>query len=477
MKTLNLSIKKGKEALYLRAAQAIRSAIKEGVLKPGELLPSARGLAQELSCHRHTVLSAFNELVAEGWIEGEERKSFRVSEDLPDDYFISQKSERDNEKKQSDYRLVREARITKKDVGQKIKYAFQSGLPDLRLFPNEQLRSCINDSIKRLGSNLLGYSSPFGHQPLIMEIEKYLRRVRSIKDRKIIVTNGSQEGIFIIGQLFLKPGDTVLVESFGYPPAWEALRASGAKLLGVPVDDSGIVIEELKKILRRKKPRLIYTTPLHQYPTTVTLPVPRRLELYELAAEYGIPILEDDYDHEFHYRSQPLPPLASNDPSGLVLYVSTFSKVLYPAARCGFMAVPENLFKPLSDFKRIVSRQNDTIIQDAIARWMRDGGFERHMRKMRRNYQQRRDATVEFLQNYDVNFNLPDGGMALWLDTKVNASKLSQMADKNGVHVNPEKYFTLDDRAGRHLRLGYANQTPQEIRNGLKILMRLRDSF
>ena len=473
MKALNLTLPKNKNALYLRLAQALRRAIKVGSVKPGEALPSARELAMNLSCHRHTVLAAFNELVAEGWIQGQERKTFSVSTDLPDGYFKPKKDAYRKNGTKLNYRLVRKANISKKDISPQIKYAFQSGLPDLRLFPNEQLRLCINDSIKRMGSRLLTYSNPFGHQPLIDEIEKYLRRVRSINNRKIIVTNGSQESIFILAQCFLKPGDTVLVEELGYPPAWEALRASGANLLGMPINENGIIIEELKKILEQRKVRLIYTTPLHQYPTTVTLPLPRRLELYQLAAKYKVPLLEDDYDHEFHYRSQPLAPLASNDPHDLVLYVSTFSKVLYPAARCGFMAVPEKLFKPLSDFKRIISRQNDNIIQDAIARWMKEGGFERHMRKMRRTYQQRRDSMTEYLQNFDVDWHLPDGGMALWLNTKVNSSKLSLLADKNKVHVTPEKFFSLSKKNGVHLRLGYANQTPQEIHEGLKVLMTL----
>jgi len=473
MKALNLQIKKGKKAYYLRLADAIRQAIKIGQIRPGEYFPSARVLATELQCHRHTVMAAINELMAEGWINSQERKGYIVSKDLPQDYFISRPTAKSPESSPHVYNIARDIVVPRRNATSGMKYSFQSGMPDLRLFPYDELRSCFSDSLKSMDSALLSYGEPFGHAPFIEEISCYLRRVRSITNRKIIITHGSQEAIFIIGQLLLSPGDNVAVEELGYPPAWAALKSTGARLVGIPVDHAGMDTEALEKILKRRKIALIYTTPLHQYPTTVTLPIDRRLKLYQLAAKYNVPILEDDYDHEFHFRSQPLAPLAGSDPSGLVLYVSTFSKVLYPSARLGFMAIPEQIFNRLSDFKRIISSQNNTLTQDAIARWMRDGGLERHMRKMRRIYQLRRDCMAEILSQSGMDFTLPDGGMALWVDTKVNSARLAQRANEKGVFIMPAQQFSLDGKLSQLVRLGYANQSPDEIKRGLNLILQL----
>jgi GntR family transcriptional regulator/MocR family aminotransferase len=274
----------------------------------------------------------------------------------------------------------------------------------------------------------------------------------------------------------VQPGDKVAVERLGYPPAWKALRAAGGVLVPVNIDDEGMDPDSLAKTLRGQKIRLIYITPQHQYPTTATLPISRRLRIYELAARAGVPILEDDYDHEFHYRSQPLAPLASRDPDGLVVYVSTFSKVLFPSARIGLMAVPAGLTVPLTAYKGLVTRQNETLIEDALARWIASGGFERHLRRMRRIYEERRDAAIESLTQgkaagYPLSWYAPDGGMAIWLNVGADADRVARRAGCMGAYVAPESVFQLIRTPSRHLRLGFANQSSQEIRQGLRLVL------
>jgi GntR family transcriptional regulator/MocR family aminotransferase len=300
--------------------------------------------------------------------------------------------------------------------------------------------------------------------------------VRAVSDREILVTHGSQEAIFLTAQLLIRPGDAVAVERLGYGPAWEALRAAGARLVPIATDEDGIDPEDLARVARRRRLRLLYTTPLHQYPTTATLPLPRRLRLYEVATQADIPILEDDYDHEFHYRSQPLAPLASRDPAEQIIYISTFSKILFPSARIGFMAVPRGLAPALAEYRRIVSRQNETLLQDAVARWMVDGGFERHLRRMRRTYEERRAAMVTALEagraeGLPWRWRTPDGGMAIWVDTGQNADEVARRALARGVYVQAESNYQLRKNGiSRHLRLGFANQTPSEIQEGMRLL-------
>jgi GntR family transcriptional regulator/MocR family aminotransferase len=223
--------------------------------------------------------------------------------------------------------------------------------------------------------------------------------------------------------------------------------------------------------------RLIYLTPHHQYPTTVTLPTARRLRIYELASRHQIPIVEDDYDHEFHFRSQPIAPMASSDPCGLVIYISTLSKIMFPSARIGFLAVPEELFEPLARQRAIVTRQNSIFMQDAIARWMDSGGFERHLKRMRRVYEERRDAMIASLEDgrhrgLPLAWTVPDGGMALWLDTGLDSDAVAARAAEAGVYVSAESEFRPGPpHSGTHLRLGFASQSPQEIQAGIGLLM------
>jgi GntR family transcriptional regulator/MocR family aminotransferase len=339
-----------------------------------------------------------------------------------------------------------------------------------------EFKSHLYDSLR--DTSLLSYGAPEGHPQLLEEVATYLRRVRGVDHREIVITHGSQEAIFLLAQLLIGPGDAVVVESLGYPPALEALRFSGATLVPVSVDQDGLDIEGLERAIAKHRIRMIYLTPLHQYPTMATYSASRRLALYELAQKHGILILEDDYDHEYHYTSQPIAPLASFDPAGLVLYVSTFSKVLFPSARVGFLAVPKPIGTEVARLKRISSRQNEQLMQAAIARWMKAGGFESHLRRMRRTYHSRRDAIVEDLYRWKKRFESlefvePDGGMAVWMNIGVDSSKFSSRADKASILVNPEQSYRLDGRAGTHLRLGFAGQTEAENRVALNEMFKI----
>lgn len=476
MRELNLTLSSDNGPVYLKLSHAIRSQIQKGILKPGETLPSTRRMAEHFGLNRHTIMGAIEELVAEGWVTAVERKGYQVSQFLPSSFFVSTKKKTILTKKQSI-----SLPLTKIPVdypfwnNKEYKYRFQSGLADLRMFPIEEFRTCLNDSVKRMGDKILNYAAPEGLPSLIQEVDAYLRRMRSIHDRSIVITNGSQEALFITAQLLLKEGSAVGVEQWGYVPAWEALKIAGGNLVPIPMDENGILPDAFEASIKKHGLKLLYLTPLHQYPTTLTMPITRRKEIYALAVKHNVVILEDDYDHEYHFRSEPLAPMASDDPAGIIIYISTFSKVLFPSARIGYLAVPESLHGPFLRFKRVLSRQNDSLLQDAVARWMRDGAFERHLRKMRRTYASRRDCIVETIQEmekegYAVSVNVPDGGMAVWMNTHQDSEKVAMKASKKGVYVVPETAYTLKKEKGTHLRLGFANQNEKEISAGMQIL-------
>lgn len=481
MLELNLSIPQDRRAGYLRIAEGLRQAIQSGRLKPGERLPSCRRLAGALGVHRHTVTAATDELVAEGWLEGGARRAHRVSAVLPSDFFRPRaRRAPPRPQKKLKWRLARDARIPHVSGGaarDSCRYSFSGGVPDLRLFPYEEFRACMAQSLRQSPSRRGDYGDPAGHPEFIERMALYLRRVRALTGRRILVTHGSQEGMFLVGQLLLRPGDKVAVDEIGFQPAWDAFRSAGAELVPVRLDAQGMVPDALEAALERHEIRLIYLTPHHQYPTTVTLPAARRMRIYELASRRGIPIMEDDYDHEFHFRSHPIAPVASADPCELVIYTSTLSKIMFPSIRLGFLAVPEAIYQPLVDLRAVVTRQSNVFLQDAVARWMDNGGFERHLRRMRRVYQERRDALVSALtagrrSGLPLEWAVPDGGMALWLDCGMDADAVAREARARGVLVLPESRYRFNaDRPGTHLRLGYASRTPEEIDGGMSLLL------
>ena len=379
MLDLVLTVPQDSRPGYLRIAEALRVAIQAGQAKPGEKLPSSRVLAEMLGVHRHTVTAAMDELVAEGWLESGERRAHRVCEVLPSEFFSPKGAGKKTSvfERKFKWRLARHSNTYICGLADTRGYThvFQGGQPDLRLFPYDEFRTYVAETMRRAPAALGGYGDPAGHAGFIARLEEYLRRMRAITGRRIVVTHGAQEAIFLISQLLVVPGDKVAVEVPGYSAAWDAIRAAGGEPVPIKVDANGMDPDALEAAIGKHRIRLIYLTPHHQYPTTVTLPAARRMRIYELASRHQIPIVEDDYDHEFHFRSQPIAPMASNDPCGLIIYISTLSKVMFPSARIGFMALPEELYAPLARQRAIVTRQNSMFMQDAVARWMEDGGF------------------------------------------------------------------------------------------------------
>jgi GntR family transcriptional regulator/MocR family aminotransferase len=300
--------------------------------------------------------------------------------------------------------------------------------------------------------------------------------VRSLSGRALLVTHGSQEALLLVALLLLAPGDAVAVEDPGYPPAWEAFRAAGARLVPVPVDAQGLDVAALTRTLDRHPVRLIYTTPLHQYPTCVTMPMPRRLELLELSARRGVPVLEDDYDHEYHYRATPMPPLAAHAAAGHVLYVASFSKLLFPSARIGVLAASAAFVEKATRLRRATARAGDRLLQAALARFLADGGLERHLRRTRLVHEARRDAFAQALGagGDDVEFALPDGGVNLWARIGRGSSRtLAERALQHGIRLSPDTELHGDGRSQARFRLGFARHTPDEMQRGVRLLLQL----
>lgn len=468
-----------KKQLFFEVSDSIRSAILEGRIKPGSWLPSSRTLGAHFSAHRHTITSSLEQLVKEGWLKNFERKGFIVVEDLS--HLKALNSKQPAEKrftgtpKKHRWELASRVELASFAPKEDTKFNFQSGLADLSLFPLDDFRSCLWSALRTPDLSLLDYSSPFGYEPLREEIASYIERMRSVRGKTIMITNGSQEGIYLAMRLLLSKGDAVAIERIGYPPVREALKFCGAKICGIDQDQEGIDPDSLEKVAKKRRLNLLFLTPTHQFPTTGNLSAERRIKIYAIAAQYGIPIIEDDYDHEFQFDSYPPLPLAANDPEGLVIYVSTFSKVMFPSSRLAFAALPTALADDVAQLRRIVSHQNDTIMQAAMVNFMREGLYERHLKKMLKVYMLRMNAMHDALTRISahgvkLDWRCPTGGMAFWLNCFKNSDRLVASALKRGVFVTPESYYRIDAKPGTHIRLGYSNQNEDAIKAGLEKL-------
>lgn len=474
-----------KQPKYLQLAANIRLAIRNGQLLPNEALPSVTQLGDMLAVNRHTVMKGLAELVAEGWLESQERIGYRVVADLPieSSINISPQSKAKlaalSEDEDFNFELVKRGCPLPEYPSNKYQYNFTGGQPDMSLFPYAEFKSQMSDVLTRADTSHFGYGDSAGDVQLIEEIKVYLRRVRALTNREVVITNGSQEALFIIAQLLLQTGDKVAVENLGYPPAWATFKSSGAQLVGIEQDQLGMFPTALEEQLKLGKVKLIYLTPLHQYPTTVTLPISRRMKIYQLARHYKIPIIEDDYDHEFHYSCQPLAPMASDDPVGLVIYISTFSKIMFPGARIGFIAVNKSLAQAVAEYRLLICHKGNVLMQSALARWMKSGEFERHLRRVTRKYHQRRDHAVQLLSQEPIfSCDIPDGGMALWLkitNDKVSTQDLVVKAKEQGIYLQHEGDFQLDDKSNsdRYLRMGFASMSEEKFAQGIKLIIGL----
>src|SRR5215469_10128886 len=279
----------------------------------------------------------------------------------------------------------------------------------------------------------------------------------------------------LIARSILRPGDVIAVEELGYSSAWEAFRQAGAKLIGVPVDPDGLQVDVLERILRRRAIRAVYVTPHHQFPTTVTMSAGRRLRLLDLAKATRMAIIEDDYDYEFHYDGRPVLPLASADGFGVVVYVGTFSKVLAPALRLGYVAAPTELIEHMAAHRSHLDTQGDQVLEYAVAELLEEGEIQRHIRRVRREYRARRDTLVEELNERLGNiltFDVPAGGIALWVRANdgYNVDKWASAARQHGVIVVTAAAFTFNRRPAPYMRLGFASLNTLELRDGVRRL-------
>ena len=461
----------GRKTRWLGVAATLRASLAAGRFAPHEALPSTRELAREHDVHRHTVLVALDALVAEGLLRVEPRRGYFVCPASPQ---LVAPQLPAAALPFGGFRLVRGRDADAREQLPAPSIAMHAALPDTSLLPLDELRAAYAHVLRKRGRAALGELDERGLPALRRELTRYVRRARGFVPRALLVTRGSQEALALVAQVLLRPGDKVLIEEPGYPQAADMFRALGAKLVPLPVDAGGLRIDALANALARGTPRLLYTTPNHHYPTTVTLSAPRRAALLQLTSRHDVPVLEDDYDHEYHYRGAPQPPLAASQ-ARHVVYVGTLSKLVAPSVRVGFACGEAQLLDAMLRVRGLWQRGQEGVTQSALADWMADGGLDRHLRRARRVYAERRDRALAALsraaEQVPIELTPPDGGLAIWsVWPEHDVAELARRAAARGVWVLPETLTSLK-RRGHGIRLAFGAVTPEQFEAGLSVLV------
>lgn len=461
------------KSLVARVVQSIADDIRRERLQPGDELPGARALARAAGVGRNTVVAAYRELAAEGWISVRPREVPVVTKDLP--------------------RASRSSIARARRVATDVPFSFRAasvdtfsptgrpkglldlggGIPDVRLLPRMDVSRALRRALHgRESREALSYGDARGHRRLRAAVAAMLRerRALAINEDRILITRGSQMAIALVARAVLGAGKRIAIEDPGYRAAWAAFAAEGASLVPLPVDRDGMRVDALAAA----RVDAVYTTPHHQYPTMATLSASRRLQLLQLAPTRGLCVIEDDFDYELAYEGRPVLPLASADEHGSVVYVGTLSKVLAPGLRIGYVVAPESFVATLARHRVAVDRQGDHVTELAIAELLEDGVIERSIRRCRRIYRDRRDALVEALHRQlgdRLRFRVPTGGMSLYAGVhglKGTVSAWARRAQEEGVLFFPGRAFEFRESETAHARFGFAALDVLEIRDAVQ---------
>ncbi|WP_162903383.1 MocR-like pyridoxine biosynthesis transcription factor PdxR [Taibaiella koreensis] len=470
-------------SIYVQVCNGFISLITRGTLQPADALPSSRVLSGLIGVNRNTVKLAYEELISQGWAESVERKGIFVLSKLPTvSRYKTEDLVNDPGKQTTSFTWSNPFESSPgSDNFQRSILTIDDGFPDVRLTPVDLLmREYRSLSRKFYGKNFLKYGYPKGAKSLREALCSHLADTRglTISPEDILITKGSQMGIYLATQLLLSSQDKIAVGWSNYRSADEIFRYAGAQLVRIPVDESGMNVDVLEDILKRETIRAVYIIPHHHFPTTVTMSIDRRMKLLKLARAYHFAIIEDDYDFDFHYNNKPYIPLASIDHNHNVIYIGSVTKTFAPALRIGFLIAEQKFVDACSSLRQLIDKQGDSLLEEAFSCLYDNGEMERHFRKTIKVYQQRRDLFCEILNTSFRNilsFDIPEGGLAVWslFNRDIDLKVLSQNALKKGLQLGDGSFYDNEVCKPNGLRLGFASLNEREITRSLELLRKI----
>ncbi|SMD31995.1 GntR family transcriptional regulator / MocR family aminotransferase [Reichenbachiella faecimaris] len=452
--------------VYLQISDTIISEIMQGRIQKGFKMPGSRSLAIFLKVNRKTILQAYDELMAQGWMEIIPTKGTFIKESLPE-IKLRPLGEAASQLPASTPSIA-----TKYDIPRG-EHVIDDGTPDYRLAPIDLLLKTARSVSKgAIGKSVLLGNHYFGENTLRKNLASYLSATRAINGNvdNILITRGSQMAIYLAFATLLEKGDRVVVGELNYHSADRAIITAGGDLIKVPVAENGLDLDAVEKAAKSKAIRAMYVTPHHQYPTTVTMPVENRMRLLELAEKYDFYIIEDDYDYDYHYNRSPILPLASIDRNGRIIYIGSFSKILVPSIRIGYMFAHSSIIQSCGQLRMIIDKLGDPIMERALAEMIASNEIDRFLKKAVNTYKARRDLFCLRLKETladEINFEIPDGGMAVWVAFKnVKIAALIESAHRLKLSLKIDIY----EHTEYACRFGFASMSLDEIESNTALL-------
>lgn len=479
------------QPIYRQIYETIRESILSGKFFPTMPLPASRLLAKQLRVSRMTVVNAYDQLTAEGYLESRPGAGTFVAEHLPEEFLqASNKNGREAEinlprrMKFSAFgnHLNNNSRTILPFFGESSLSPFQQGVPAIDKFPSEVWSRIAQKWQKKIPPGLLGYQDSGGYAPLREAIAAHLVSTRGLRctAEQVIVTGGTQQSLDLIGRVFLEKGSEVFIEDPCYAGARTAFEATGARLVPVPLDDGGFDLQKARG--KSNKARLVYVTPSFQYPLGITMSLARRMNLLEWASETDSFIIEDDYNSEFRYASRPIAALQGLDSRGRVIYLGTFSKTVFPALRLGCIVVPTDLIEVFTTARALTDLHSPSIEQAILAEFISERHLTRHIRRMRGIYEQRQQILVteakKHLKGW-LEVAASEAGMHLvgWLPEGVDDRAVAADAAEANLKIMPLSLLCIKEKMRGGLVLGYAAFDEQQIKAGVKKLAQVLKKF
>ena len=456
--------------LYRQLDGQLRAAVLSGRLAPGVRLPATRQLALELGISRLTVQNTYEQLVAEGFLTAATGAGTFVAEIPPEDLPPSRPVPRSRPRRGAPHLSRRGRVIAQTRAATRIAEVrpFRPGIPAPELFPMAAWSRAWSKALRRFGSGLFAYGPEGGYPPLRAAIADHLATARGVACTadQVIVTAGAQQSFALCALALLDAGESAWVEDPGHAAGRDVLSALGLTVVSAPIDQEGLDLAAAHN--RQATPRLIFVTPSHQHPLGVTMSLRRRLELLQFAQQAGAWILEDDYDSEFRYAGRPLPALQGLDGAGCVIYAGSFSKVLYPSLRMGYLVVPEDLVAPFCAAQTVLSQGIPTLPQAVLTDFMDEGRFAAHIRRMRAAYGERQSLLVEALRRRArglVRVEPTDAGMHLmaWLPEGLDDQLAAEALWAVGLETVPLSVYGVRSDPPPGLLLGFTAVRPAEV--------------
>jgi GntR family transcriptional regulator/MocR family aminotransferase len=480
--------------MHRQIYEEIRGAILSGRLPAKHKMPSTRQLSQTLGVSRATVTMSYEYLLSEGYLQAYTGSGTYVSRELPEDLLHVDQEVMEEQleaspalpegnvkhKRLSTFgRTLASEDMPRLDQDPNIR--FDVGRPDMDHFPMRLWTQLTVKHANNKNLSLLDHASrSTGFRPLREALAEYLNSARALtcSAEQIVIVNGSQQGIDLVTRVLVDKDDYVGIEEPGYIGAQKSFRAQSAKLVPITVDNFGLKVDEVKKGFDKNSPqqlKLVYVTPSHQYPTGVVMSLPRRLELLKWASRTGTYIVEDDYDSEFRYKGRPIPALGGLDKTNSVIYIGTFSKMLLPALRLGYMVVPEDLIDVFAHAKWLCDRHSPLLQQQVLAEFIAAGHLERHIRKMRGIYEQRRKFFIQHLKETfgsRVTIHGDNAGINVLVrfDTTCSDEEIVSKALERGVGLSSTRQYYLGEHRPGEYHLNYGGLNENRLMEGISVL-------